>query len=95
MFRIKKTSRKKITSICRINLKDLSKEIDVRELASMIISKTPVLSEANRTELEQVLFYLKKRKGINERDGSASSTATTSTIAASLDEVDVRETERR
>ena len=55
----------------------------------MVISKSPLLSEANRTELEQVLYYLKKRKG-NEREGSASSSGTISTIVASIDEVEAR-----
>lgn len=75
-----------------INLKDLSKGVDVQSLASVVIQKCSIIPERSRPELEQILYYLQKRNG-NLRTRSSLShsengTGSASSIKASMDKLD-------
>ncbi|CAI4231132.1 unnamed protein product [Auanema sp. JU1783] len=74
-----------------INLKDLNDDVDINSLANMVLTKCSFIPTAYRQELEQVLFYLQKRKKNGNRIGSASSTDNSliaSCLKASIEDVE-------
>ncbi|KAJ1356918.1 hypothetical protein KIN20_014889 [Parelaphostrongylus tenuis] len=44
-----------------INLKDLNDDVDVQVLTNVVLEKCTIIPETMRQELEQVLYYLRKR----------------------------------
>lgn len=79
-----------------VNLKDLNDDVDVRQLADVVMEKCTIIPEGMRQEVEQILYYLQNR---NKRARSASSISSAdystgtsspnaSSMRADIDEVD-------
>ncbi|CAD6187795.1 unnamed protein product [Caenorhabditis auriculariae] len=58
-----------------ISLKELTAQVDIRALSSVVLSKCPWIPSSSRKELEQVLHYLQKRSGQKLTTRSRSSSA--------------------
>lgn len=74
-----------------INLKELTENVDIEWLASVVMEKCSLIPEGNRKDLEQILYYLQRT--VNSRAHSASSISERSlsssvTVNASMAEVE-------
>ncbi|VDO60544.1 unnamed protein product, partial [Heligmosomoides polygyrus] len=53
-----------------VNLKDLNDDVDVRQLADVVMEKCTIIPEGMRQEVEQILYYLQNRNKRASKFGS-------------------------